>query len=149
MKSIVLSREKEEEVKGIAIVIVNTGGGMSFQEMLADMTFATNRLHQLGIGKVQCNAKSFPEEWEGGEISSQKANDIAIGRLLIKQENRLARDRSLMRQNAAFATARAYATNADQKPIQKEWEEKEVRKISKREGQRSSYRLQQKQWGSI
>jgi len=87
------------------------------------MTFASNRLHQLASGKIPCSEKSCPPEGEGEgkELSSQKAKDIAIGRLLIKQESRLAQERSFLTQNVAFTTARTLTSNAGQKTIQKEW----------------------------
>ena len=93
-------------------------------EMLADMTFASNRMRQLENGKVPRSEKSSPPEGVGKEWSSQKEKGIAMDRLLIKQESRHAQDRSFLMRNVAFTTARTITSNAEQKKIQKEWKPK-------------------------
>ena len=47
---------------------------------------------------------------------------LQCGRLLIKEELRLAQERIAISQNAAFQTAMQYARNAEQKSILGEWE---------------------------
>ena len=56
-------------------------------------------------------------------IWKEKAKDLMIGRLLVKTENMLAKERSQLNQNIAFAATRSYTTNAEEKTIIKEWKE--------------------------
>ena len=108
--------------------------GASFLEMLDGVTFATNRLQEIGSGKVQCVEQSFPPEGVGEDLSTEKAKEIAMGQLLIKKDNRLAQDRSILTQNAAFSTARTLTTHAEQKQSKRSGGKEEALKSSKKGG---------------
>ena len=58
----------------------------------------------------------MPGGWEWGK---KKANDLTLGRLPVKNEQRTAQERIAPAQNAAFDTAGAYASNSVQKVISK------------------------------
>ena len=50
-KTITMLKNEKGEIKGVYLIIVNTGGASTSQEMLCDISFAANRLHQLKTGK--------------------------------------------------------------------------------------------------
>ena len=110
-------------VKGVALVIINTGGAETFQEMICDVTFASNRMRQLKMGKIQRHKEACPKGKQ--EASRTLATRIQIGRLLVKQEQKMSQERIILTQNAAFTTARTLTANFEQKLILKDWKEKE------------------------
>ena len=50
-KTISTLENEKGEIKGVSLLIVNTGGAAAFREMLRDVSFASNRLHRLKTGK--------------------------------------------------------------------------------------------------
>lgn len=138
VKTITTLTDKEEGVKGVTVIIINTGGGGNFREFVCKVNNATNRLHQLMTGKDKCHEKTCPADPRGKEYGQGKAKDLTIGRLLVKTENRLAQERSQPNQNIAFATARSYTTNAEQKTIIKEWGEGGSEDYKKKGGNNST-----------
>ena len=122
VKSISILKDKEEVVRVMTVVIINTGGWSSFLEMLGDLTFATNRLHQLTQNKAVRRKTSRPEDLKGKDESDRKAKSLQTGRLLVKNEKNLAAERSIMNQHAAFATAMKITSNDAQKSIMRESE---------------------------
>lgn len=122
-RSITTITDENGNAKGITLVILNAGSAASFQEMICDITYATNRLQQLKQGKVQCHEEACPKD--ESQASRELATRIQIGRLLVKQEQKLSQERSKITQSAAFTTARNITTNYEQKLIMKEWKGKD------------------------
>ena len=131
MKNITTMKDENERAKGVTLIIVNTGGASAFQEMMCDVTFATNRLHQIKMGKIQCHEEACPSHDK--EASGKLASIIQIGRLLVKQGTEMSHERSFMTQSATFTTARNITSNKEQKKIPKDWkEEKEGATVYKK-----------------
>ena len=107
-------KNEKGEIKGVSLIIVNTGGEATFQEILCDISFAANRLHQLKTGEIECHKGSCPRSEETKQASRTLAADVQIGRLLIKQEIKLSQERSVLAQNAAYTTARNLTANNEQ-----------------------------------
>ena len=124
VETIAIPKGKEDKVEGITITVVNTGGGVSFLEMLGDFAFATNRTHRIASGESKCSKECCPGGPEGREIEIRKAEKITFGRLLVKAENRLENERILTQQGVAYSTERTITTPSGQKSIIEEWEEK-------------------------
>ena len=125
-KTISTLQNEKGEVKGVALVIINTGGAAAFQEMLCDISFAPNRLHRLKMGKILCHEEACPKgDDDDSQASRTLASEVQIGRLLIKQEMKLSQERSIITQNAAFSAARNITSNHEQKIIMKDWKGKE------------------------
>ena len=120
VKSIAILKAKEGAAKEMDVAIVNTGGWATCLEMLGDLIFATNRLHQLTKSKAVCQKIAFPEDPKGEEESAKKAKSLKTGRLLVKNEQKLAAERSIVNQHAAFTTARKITSNAEQRSVM--WE---------------------------
>ena len=119
-KSIIGLKDKEGNTKGATITVLNTGGGYGYLEFLCDVTWVTNRLHQICMGKTKCHPKTCPQEGKGKEKSVEKAKEITMGRLLIKTETSLAHERSAINKSVAFQTARTITTNSEQKQALRE-----------------------------
>jgi len=103
------------------MIIANTGAGGNSREFMRNVTSVANRVHQMLNGKIKCRGKTFPNDTKGKERGMGKAKDLTIGRLLIETESRSAQERSQIDQNIAFAAARNYTSNAEQKTIIKGW----------------------------
>ena len=54
-KTITLLKGREDQIKGIAITVVNTGWWTSFLERLGGPTFATSRAHRIASGEAKCS----------------------------------------------------------------------------------------------
>ena len=123
LRSMTIMRNEEHQVKGMAMVIVNTGAGTSHREAMGDLKCISNRLHQLASGRIPCHGKSRP----GGNEHKQAIIDLAkkatIGRILVRNANRSAHVRIALTQSAAFGTARKYTSNAEQKNIIRGWKD--------------------------
>ena len=79
--------------------------------------YIKNRMRQLASGRAVCHETSCPTDGVDKEVSTSLAKKLVMGRLLAKDAQRLARDRSVLQQSAAFATARQVASHAEQKSI--------------------------------
>jgi len=121
MKTITTMKDENENAKGATLIIVNTGGSATFQEMMCDVTFAANRLHRVKMGKIQCHPEACHAK--NKEASGELPSSIQIGRLLIKKETKMSRERSIVTQSAAFTTARQITSNQERKKILKDWKE--------------------------
>ena len=90
-------------------------------EFLGDVKCVANRLRQVISERIKCHPEACPQEGNGREVVVQKAKVLLYGGILIKEENRLAQERSVMSQSVAFSTARKYTNNAEQKSIIRDW----------------------------
>ena len=95
--------------------------GLRFREMLGNLTYATNRMHQVASGRIVCHQTSYPIDGSNKEECAQLANTLVTGRLPVKNQVRLSKERCDIAQNAAFSSARQLTSNSDQKMIIRDW----------------------------
>ena len=83
-KTITTLKDENGEVKGVSLVIVNTGGATAFQEMIRDVTVAANMIRRIKMGKSNATKQRVRKKKQ--EASRTLAEKIQIGRHLVNQE---------------------------------------------------------------
>ena len=120
-KSVGTIADVEGVIKGVQLAVLNTGGGNSMREFLGDVKNVTSRLRQMISDRINCRPTHAPKKEMGEKSQHKKARGLLYGGLLVKEENMLAQERSVLTQNVAFNAVRKYANNAEQKRILREW----------------------------
>ena len=124
-KSLTLVYDEQHKVKGVSAILIDSGSETQFIQILNDLTTAPNKLRGLGIGKTKRHPYKCPsmvgEEKE--HSATMYVKQLAIPRMLVKTESRLAQVRAPLTHDTALETVKGRTSNSEQKTIHRNWQE--------------------------